>query len=66
MSKRIRQKDLSQALSSLFQNYGFHYFRCICCHLVVMEFGTNIAEGLPQYIRQHPAVLEAYLGGIDA
>jgi len=33
--------------------------------LVVMEFGTRIAEGVPEEVQKNPAVLEAYLGGVE-
>jgi branched-chain amino acid transport system permease protein len=34
-------------------------------HIVVMDFGTKLAEGTPEEVQGNPAVLEAYLGGID-
>jgi len=33
--------------------------------LVVMDFGQKLAQGLPHEIRNHPAVIEAYLGGVE-
>ena len=32
-------------------------------HITVLDFGKKIAEGDPEAVAEHPAVVEAYLGG---
>lgn len=34
----------------------------LCNHVIVMDQGTKLAEGLPEEIQANPAVLDAYLG----
>ena len=37
----------------------------ICDTIAVLDHGKKIVEGQPEYVRTHPEVIRAYLGGGD-
>ena len=37
----------------------------LCDHITVLNFGQVIAEGKPDVIKNHPGVIEAYLGAVE-
>ena len=54
-----------EGISILLVEHDMDFVMGLVDRLVVMDFGTKIAEGVPGVIRNDPKVLAAYLGGIE-
>lgn len=60
--RRLFHRLNERGLSILLIEHDMPFVMTLCHHLYVLNFGSLIAEGTPDQVRNDPVVLDAYLG----
>lgn len=60
---QLLRKLKAEGVTILLVEHDMSFVMGLTDHIVVVDFGTKIAEGAPKEIVKNPAVIEAYLGG---
>ncbi len=58
----LRRLVADRNLTMLLVEHDMKFVMSLCDRVTVMNFGRKIAEGAPREVREHPAVIAAYLG----
>jgi ABC-type branched-subunit amino acid transport system ATPase component/ABC-type branched-subunit amino acid transport system permease subunit len=62
---RLLRELRHEGISVLLVEHDMDFVMSLADHLVVLDFGTRIAEGDAHSVRGNPRVIEAYLGGVE-
>ncbi|KKW69337.1 hypothetical protein AAV94_00160 [Lampropedia cohaerens] len=61
----LLRKLRSEGVAVLLVEHDMDFVMGLVDRVIVMEFGQRIAEGRPEEVQRDPAVLKAYLGGVE-
>jgi branched-chain amino acid transport system ATP-binding protein len=62
LSALIRSVHAEQGLTVMLIEHKLHEFMRLVGRVIALDFGEMIAEGAPEEVVRHPAVIEAYIG----
>ncbi len=62
---RLLRELRNEGISVLLVEHDMDFVMSLADHIIVLDFGTRIAEGDSLSVRDNPRVIEAYLGGVE-
>jgi len=65
MTRLIRRIRDERGMTIILVEHDMRTVMGVCEYITVLDFGRKLAEGVPDVIKNNPAVIEAYLGAED-